>query len=273
MLLTFRDHKNCSINLPLTLQILAFNYHQEPIYRPKGLPVYQWFYCVDGKGEFIVGNRQTIIGKGYGVLIYPQIPHSYHALTSDWIVDIFGFSGSNCTNLLKTLRMNDLYTYRFINTDIFPEHIHNLYYLKERKMKNKLTEYSKECYNFLIDISLSAKKINPFAPRSGSKLLQKIIDYLETHYSQDLSLDDLADHLQLSKGYLCVFFKENMQQTIGHYLLSVRIHHAQVLLIQYPEKKIFEIAQMCGFKDSSYFCKIFKRELGTSPESYRKGLF
>ena len=55
-----------------------------------------------------------------------------------------------------------------------------------------------------------------------------------------------------------------------HYLLMLRISHAKIYLIQYPDKKVTEISKMCGFESPSYFGKLFRREVGMTPEQYRK---
>lgn len=68
----------------------------------------------------------------------------------------------------------------------------------------------------------------------------------------------------------CAIFKKSMGQTIMHYLKTLRISRARIFLHQYPEKKTLEIAEMCGFQSPSYFGKVFKEEVGVTPEMYRK---
>ena len=91
--------------LPLLPNLLGVNHLQEPVQRPHGFPVFQWFYCVKGQGEFIINGQRSIISKGQGLLIYPHISHSYKGLTSDWTVHLIGFGGNACTEILQTLHM------------------------------------------------------------------------------------------------------------------------------------------------------------------------
>ena len=72
--------------LPLQLELIGVSHHQEPIVRPGGMPFFQWFYCVKGQGEFIVNGQRSIISQGQGLLIYPEIPHVYQAVSDDWTV-------------------------------------------------------------------------------------------------------------------------------------------------------------------------------------------
>ncbi len=256
-------------SLPVSPHLLGINHWQEPILRPKGFPFYQWFYCVKGSGELIINQQKSILSTGQGALIYPRVPHSYHGITSDWTVHFIGFSGPNCPELLKTLQMHESDVYHFSDETIFPKYIERFYTLQKQKGKNRYTELSKECYSFLLDLSFCVQHINASVPAQENVLIQKMIDYMEENYENPISLDNLAGYIGLSKEYMCTLFKQSMQQTIMHYLLTVRISRARIFLIQYPEKKVLEIAQMCGFESPSYFGKVFKKEVGVTPENYR----
>lgn len=272
MIFSLQDSKTKQSQLPISLRLLGINHKQEPIHRPKGISIFQWFYCVKGSGELIINQRRSILHKGQGALIYPGVPHSYRGLDDDWTVHFFGFAGSNSMELLKTLHMHESDVYHFSKPNTFPEHIQRLYYLRERDMINKSAELSKECYSFLVDLSFCVKRINTSVFIQENVLVQKIVTYLEENYEKPISLDDLAADVQLSKEYICTCFKQEMQQTIMRYLMTIRISRARVFLLQYPEKRVLEIAKMCGFESPSYFGKIFKREVGVTPENYRNGI-
>lgn len=260
-------------SLPVFPLLLGINHRQEPIQRPKGFPFYQWFYCVKGTGELIVNQQKSILHEGQGALIYPKVPHSYRGLTSDWTVHFIGFSGPNCPELLKTLEMHESDVYHFSDETIFPEYVERLHDLQKQKRKNKYTELSKECYSFLLDLSSCVRRINASVPAQENRFIRKIMDYMEENYQDPISLDDLAEHVQLSKEYMCTIFKKSMRQTIMQALLTVRISRARLFLIQYPEKKVQEIARMCGFESPSYFGKVFKKEVGVTPENYRNRIY
>lgn len=257
------------IKAPISLRMIGINHHQEPIKRTKGLPLYQWFYCVKGKGEFILHNQKYVLSAGEGALIYPNESHAYHSLTDNWTLHFVGFSGSMCAELLKQLRMPESNVYHFNNQDIFPMHMQNLEYLYQRTLMNYNMELSKEVYSFLLDLSTSISRITAFSTASENAIVQRIISYLENHYADAFSLTALADEMQLSKEYLCVIFKKEMRQTILQHLLSIRISHARIFLIQHPEKRSYEIGQMCGFDSPNYFIKVFRKFNNCTPEEYR----
>lgn len=256
--------------LPLLPKLLGVNHLQEPVQRPHGFPVFQWFYCVKGQGEFIINGQRSIISKGQGLLIYPHISHSYKGLTSDWTVHLIGFGGNACTEILQTLHMLESGVYHFSNSDIFPTHIENLLYLSQRDITEKETELSKACYSMLLDLSPSIRQIHNTTATYENELVRKLIDYMEEKYACDISLNELTDYVNLSKEYMCNLFKHTMHQTIMQYLQTVRISRARIFLIQYPEKHVAEIAHMCGFESPSYFGKVFKKIAGCTPDNFRR---
>lgn len=270
MIYSFQYPRNKHHMMPVLLRIIGISHLQEPVQRPKGISIYQWFYCAKGKGEIILNHQKSIISEGQCALIYAGEPHAYHALTSDWTVHFIGFSGPDCLRILGTLRMRESGIYHLSNKNLFLEHIQALNYLREREIKNKRAEFSKECYSFLIDLSSCINRINTAVPTQENEIIQSVINYMEEHYSSAVSLDDIAEQVQLSKEYLCTLFKRTMQQTIIQHLTGLRIAHARIFLGQYPEKKVSEIAKMCGFESPSYFGKIFKEMVGVTPETYRK---
>ena len=266
-----RFHESEIQKLPINLRMLGVDHQQEPISRQKGFPIFQWFYCVRGSGELMIGQERSILNQGQGALIYPRVPHAYRGLTDDWTVHFFGFTGTNCAELLKTLYMCESGVYHFSDRAVFPSYIDKLAQTHKHGTKNPDISFSKICYSFLLDLSFCIRRINAAVPVQENAIIRKITDYLEENYAQSIVLDDLAGHVQLSKDYMCALFKRIMQQTIMHYLCAVRICRARIFLLQYPEKKVLDIGRMCGFDSSSYFVKVFKKEVGVTPENYRNG--
>lgn len=92
--------------------------------------------------------------------------------------------------------------------------------------------------------------------------------YMEANYMQDLSLQDVADHVALNPWYFSSQFKKFMGIAMGEYLNEVRID-ASVNLMKEQDLKLGEIADLVGFKDSAYFSSVFKKKKGMSPKEFR----
>lgn len=98
--------------------------------------------------------------------------------------------------------------------------------------------------------------------------IQPVLDYINTNYSDDISLSDLANIIHLSEGQFCRSFKEIMGFSPITYLTRHRILKSCELLIE-SEKKIAEIAILVGYSNISYFNRAFLSVIGCTPSNYR----
>ncbi len=99
--------------------------------------------------------------------------------------------------------------------------------------------------------------------------LQSIKEYIDIHFAEKISLDDLSEQFFLSKFHLSREFKRVYGTTVGNYVLGQRITYAKELL-RFSDKSIEAIADACGIMDTSYFNKVFKKSEGISPSQYRR---
>lgn len=100
-------------------------------------------------------------------------------------------------------------------------------------------------------------------------LVLKVLDHLNAHYAQPITLDWLAENFFVSKATLMYNFKKYTGRSPIDFLLSVRLEHAKKMLIS-TKKSINEIAEACGFSSANYFGLIFKKKENLSPVHYRK---
>jgi two-component system, response regulator YesN len=102
-----------------------------------------------------------------------------------------------------------------------------------------------------------------------SNPVEKALGYIQTHYLESVTLQQVADYVHVSKNYLSILFKKTMSQNFIDYLIDLRIRRAKELLI-HPELRIYEVAEQAGFNDVKYFSKLFKKITGLSPIDYRE---
>lgn len=103
---------------------------------------------------------------------------------------------------------------------------------------------------------------------SDIMLMANTISYIETHYAEQIGLQNLKDVANMSTSTLLRKFKRATEHTPVEYLLRVRVSHA-VALLGNPEMSITEVAFAVGFQDSNYFARQFKRIMRVSPSEYR----
>jgi signal transduction histidine kinase/AraC-like DNA-binding protein/ABC-type sugar transport system substrate-binding protein/ActR/RegA family two-component response regulator len=103
----------------------------------------------------------------------------------------------------------------------------------------------------------------------AQRLVRQAMAYIHEHYGDSISRADLARHVALSEDYLTACFRKELGVTPIAYLNRYRVHQARQLLTD-TDKSITEIALQVGFSDSGYFSRVFRREVGLSPEAYRQ---
>jgi len=106
--------------------------------------------------------------------------------------------------------------------------------------------------------------------RFGQKAeqLKPALEYIETHYGQGITLEALARLTGMSPKYFCRFFKTIVHRSPIDYVNYYRVECASHFLTS-GDMTVAEIAQHCGYNDSSFFIKQFKKYKGTTPKRYR----
>ncbi len=99
----------------------------------------------------------------------------------------------------------------------------------------------------------------------------KAEEYIHTHFKEPITLEALAQHLNLNKSYLCTIFKKATKDSFCNYTNKVRIEESKKLLL-HTNESIIDIALSVGFSSASYFNTIFKKLEGKTPLEYRKGI-
>ena len=117
-------------------------------------------------------------------------------------------------------------------------------------------------------ISITAAS-TAYSLKEATPEVLKIIYYINTNYSQSITLKKLCDEFYMSKVSLCKKFKDVMNCSIMEYVLRLRLNKAKSLLRD-TKKSIEEVSSACGFSSANYFGLIFKKEIGLSPLNYRK---
>lgn len=103
----------------------------------------------------------------------------------------------------------------------------------------------------------------------SNDVTRQTIEYIHSHYHDQMSLDNISDSLMVSKFHLCRLFKKTTDITINTYINNYRLAQA-ARMISDTKKNITTIAFDCGYNNPSYFISKFKTQYGVSPNQYKK---
>jgi len=114
-------------------------------------------------------------------------------------------------------------------------------------------------------------RINRYNTRSIKQIIKKAMAYIQEHYQEQLTLNDIASHVYVSPSYVSRMFSRELNKNFVEYINEVRIEKAKELLrdVRY---KTYEIADRVGIQDARYFSRLFKKHTGMTPTEYRDSL-
>ena len=102
-----------------------------------------------------------------------------------------------------------------------------------------------------------------------SKALNMILEYISTHFAENITLKGLSKRFSLSESYIARLFKTQLGTTLSEYVNTLRIQFACSLL-KNTDMKLSEIAEKSGYNNQYYFSRIFKKLNGITPIKYKK---
>ncbi|MFE5323805.1 response regulator [Paenibacillus sp. NPDC056579] len=100
---------------------------------------------------------------------------------------------------------------------------------------------------------------------------EQIEAFIRQHYSEDITLQEIADRHHMSESHFSRLFKQHVGSSFLEYLTNVRVQKAKELLVN-PKLKIYEVAVSVGYQDSRYFSQIYRKYTGETPTEFRKRL-
>ena len=111
--------------------------------------------------------------------------------------------------------------------------------------------------------------MNAIGTPTRENVINDILLYIEHNYRENLKLGTIAELFGYNSSYLGKVFHKTMGKNFNAYLDEVRINHSRQFLLD-DNRKVYEIAQLVGYKNVDYFHKKFKKYVGMSPAEYRK---
>ncbi len=122
---------------------------------------------------------------------------------------------------------------------------------------------------FHILFSRCTEKVTRHTNERSLEKMKLVLKYIENHYMEKISIEDIANEVALSQSHFMKFFKHTMGTSFIDYLNDYRLTMASRMLLG-SEDAILNIAGECGYENLSYFNRMFKKHFGMTPREYRK---
>lgn len=214
-------------------------------------------------------TKDYTLKKNMLSIINPRVVHSCNSCTEILNVYYMMYLDKQwCANIQHSISA-EVKEFIPVPEDLLEDEI---YYLRYIKLCNILfspsfyfEEKENELINFMFDFfSLYLKEITSI--KKDCKF-EKIVLFLEEHYKENISLDDLSAEFSLNSFYIIRLFKKNTNLTPHSYLINIRVNKAK----HYLKKgySIIEAANECGFYDQSHFHRNFLKITTITPKEYK----
>lgn len=109
------------------------------------------------------------------------------------------------------------------------------------------------------------------AVNTDNAIVQRVMSFIRRNYTQQLTLQTIADHVHLHPNYLCALFKKQTGQTVMYHLDRTRMDTA-VFLLKKSQLPMTQIAERCGYRNERVFYHKFKKILGKTPKQWRQAV-
>ena len=258
----------------------------------KGFFLWHWHpeieltLILSGEIEYHVDDMTYVLTAGDGIFCNSNALHSGHMRNDQ-----------DCTYLSVTFHPRFLYGYE--NSILHTKYVANIVKNESRTSlaltdsvawQSEILDALKDIYKiyqaptsdyeirlhmilmqiwYKLYLNFSTEPSNARKSKLHLERLRNIISFIEQHYHQEISLEDVAKSANICKSECCRFFKKHMGMTIFDYILYTRIQNSLTLLTN--ADSITEVASQVGFSSPSYYSQIFKRYMKCTPMEY-KGL-
>ena len=235
----------------------------------KGLCKIHYVHC--GKGTIFVDNQELHVHKGECFVLYPDTYLYYVADDKDpWHYSWVAFDGMNAEYYLKKANIG--------KTDIVVKTFDQplLEEAFEKLSKINLSDTTKDLKFISILYTILSTLIPPAKEEKETNSLctenvKTALNYIHNHYSESISVVDIAAHLSLERKYFTRIFKERLCMPPSVYLSNSRLSQACELLGN-TSLSVMEVSQKVGYDNPFSFSRAFKKAYNLSPSAYRFGI-
>jgi AraC-like DNA-binding protein len=246
------------------------------IYKYEGHPILELAIAVRGRAELALGGHRYVMSEGDVAIVTPNVLHlerlanrnqGYHLLWLRVSPDRLAMHMSSYSqgNRFQLVRGGSIPRSGAIGRcfEAASEEVDSRQNLWLTIVRAKLCEGFALAIRYFETHGLGQ---NPEEAREGAVDIAK--SFIQSHFSEDLSLNRIAGEVFLSPNYFSSLFSQVAGQTIFEYIHDVRIDEAKRLLAE-TNLPVRQLARRVGIPSASYFCRLFRKAVGMAPQDFR----
>ena len=242
---------------------------------------YQGIVVLKGRVNYHVGEQSYLLTPGDMIVLNTLENHTLEVLEYPYERYIFQIAPAFFQHELQFPEIISIFVCRTpgfshacrIPADLWPSFCRNLQEMDgEYQNQNTYWKLMVGCKLRQLFIPLFRalpEAFSPVKPGANTALVFEVQNYLNQHYQEDLSMEQLAAQFFVNKSYLSHLFKAVTGYSVKQFLIALRLNCAKALLVQ-TDETVSEIAGRCGYTDFAHFSRLFRKNENCSPSEFRK---
>lgn len=242
-------------------------------------PTIELCFCIKGSGIYKTKKTSYSIAENDIFLFRPNELHCITDISADSDMELINFHIS--PKFLTIFQGSPLIRPFLLSTNIQTNKIsdlsHSPFFIEHLRVILKEFNEKKEGFEQIIKTLLSTiffyigrllgQSNQPLTKNFNVEIINTIIEEIDMHYKESITLEQIANKLHYNKNYLCTVFKKIFGTSIWTYITIKRIDAASELL-KTTKLSITDVYLQCGFNNSANFNKYFKQYTGKTPREY-----
>lgn len=225
----------------------------------KSLDFYSIIYVMEGQMEVEYGGKIFQVGENEAVLLDFREPHSYRAASGRLDKWEMLFKGNEAEAWYSLITEEEKHCFKVIGK-------------LKRTLENLMEELEKPVPQDHTISLLIHKMFCNMVDQNAVTLsppVEEAVRFMNSHFGSPIQISEISEHVSLSRYYFTRLFRKETGRTPNEYLAEVRINYAREMLAE-KILSVSEIAERCGFTNTSHFTRFFREKTGQTPAAFRK---